>query len=146
MGGPVWMEMQIPVVLGRPAGSSRAKPDQYMCIAKVYMCIFLSNISASTTEQWEAEPTQCREGQQFMQLNQNQMCMSVTDPGRETWDLVLFEGLARETHFQHEWACTQWTGLGYAAMCWTKKVWLMYVFNIRGRKARDMFHITSHWI
>lgn len=33
-----------------------------------------------------------------MQFNQSQMCASVTDPGGETWDTVLLQGLAKSAH------------------------------------------------
>lgn len=33
-----------------------------------------------------------------MQFNQSQMCVSVRDPGGETWDLVLLQCLARPAH------------------------------------------------
>lgn len=33
-----------------------------------------------------------------MQLNQSQMCVSVRDPGAETWDLVPLQCLSRPAH------------------------------------------------
>ncbi len=51
-----------------------------------------------SSEQRGAEPTQCGKGRQFTQFDQSQMCVSVRDPGRETWDIVLLQGLARAAH------------------------------------------------
>lgn len=39
-----------------------------------------------------------REGRQFMHFDQSQMCASVRDPGKETWDIVLLRGLAWSAH------------------------------------------------
>lgn len=33
-----------------------------------------------------------------MQFNQSQMCVSVRDPGGETWDIEWLQGLARAAH------------------------------------------------
>lgn len=98
-------------------------------------------------EQWEAEPKQCGKGRQFMQFNQSQMCVSVRDPGGETWDIEWLQGLARAAHLSSVFVSVCVVDL-CSGMCCIKlwgNVYGRAFVQYQGSKSRDMFHISSHW-
>lgn len=71
-----------------------------------------------------------------MQFDQSQMCVSVRDPGGETWDIVLLRGLARAAHLSS--VCVRvvlWDMLHRAE----RKSVGMCVCSITGMKAERCF-------